>query len=133
MPDPDYKALCEELVESLENARRIIQGADGTLHINTAEFVLRRARAALAQPEPVAPTDEEIMELMPQKMRDDLAATARAVACGLAITGFERDSSMKSAGAWRIIFNRHAVDHARAVLAHWGTPANTINQEDRPS
>jgi hypothetical protein len=72
------------------------------------------------QPEPVTPTDEEIMELMPQKMRDDLAATARAVACGLAITGFERDSSMKSAGAWRIIFNRHAVDHARAVLAKWG-------------
>jgi len=63
MPYPDYKALCEELVESLENARRIIQGADGTLHINTAEFVLRRARAALAQPEPVAPTLMEIVAL----------------------------------------------------------------------
>ena len=86
--------------------------------------------AALAQPESMAPTDEEIMELMPQKMRDDLAATARAVACGLAITGFERDSSMKSAGAWRIIFNRHALDHARAVLAKWGTPANTTREEN---
>jgi hypothetical protein len=32
----DYRAMC----------------ADGTLHINTAEFVLRRARALLAQPEP---------------------------------------------------------------------------------
>ena len=71
------------------------------------------------QPEPVAPTDEEIMELMPQQMRDDLAAAASALACALAITGFERDS-MKAAGACRIILNRHAVDHARAVLARWG-------------
>lgn len=65
------------------------------------------------------PTDEEIMELMPQQMRDDLAAAAGALACGLAITGFERDS-MKAVGVCRIILNRHAVDHARAVLAKWG-------------
>jgi hypothetical protein len=52
------------------------------------------------------PTDEEIMELMPQQMRDDLA-------------GFEPDN-IKAAGAMRIILNRHAVDHARAVLDKWG-------------
>ena len=57
------------------------------------------------------PTDEEIMELMPQQMRDDLAAAARALA------GF---TGPKAAGAYRIILNRHAVDHARAVLAKWG-------------
>ena len=44
--------MCAELVDALENARRIIDGADGTLHINTAEFVLRRARALLDQPTP---------------------------------------------------------------------------------
>ena len=66
------------------------------------------------------PTDEEIMELMPQQMRDDLAAAACAMACGLAITGFERDS-MKATGVIRIILNRHAVDHVRAALAKWGT------------
>ena len=66
------------------------------------------------------PTDEEIMELMPQQMRDDLAAAASALACGLAITGFERDS-LKAAGVCRVILNRHAVDHARAALAKWGT------------
>jgi hypothetical protein len=65
------------------------------------------------------PTDEEIMELMPQQMRDDLAAAARALACGLAITGFERDSP-KAAGVCRLILNRHAVDHVRAALAKWG-------------
>ena len=65
------------------------------------------------------PTDEEIMKLMPQQMRDDLAAAASALACGLAITGFERDS-MKAVAACRIILNRHAVDHVRAALAKWG-------------
>ena len=59
------------------------------------------------------PTDEEIMELMPQQMRDDLAAAARALA------GFDR-ANVKAAAAFRIILNRHAVDHARAVLDKWG-------------
>jgi hypothetical protein len=70
------------------------------------------------------PTDEEIMELMPQQMRRDLAAAARALAWVN-----EHDSTC-AAGAIRIILNRHAVDHAHAVLARWGTPANTISQED---
>ena len=78
-------------------------------------------RKALEQgrptPQPVAegPTDEEIMELMPQQMRDDLAAAARA------LTGvMPWPDNAKAAGAMRIILNRHAVDHARAVLDKWG-------------
>jgi hypothetical protein len=59
------------------------------------------------------PTDEQIMELMPQQMRDDLAAAARAM------IGFDNP---KAAAACRIILNRHAVDHARAALARWGHP-----------
>jgi hypothetical protein len=55
----DFRAMCAELVDALENARRIIDGADGTLHINTAEFVLRRARALLDQP----PADREAAKL----------------------------------------------------------------------
>ena len=58
------------------------------------------------------PTDEDIMDLMPQQMRDDLAAAARALA------GFDR-ANTKAAGAMRIILNRHAVDHARVVLSHY--------------
>ena len=86
-----------------------------------AEYLTPQARWRLygdeAQPEPMAPTDEEIMELMPQQMRDDLANAARALA------GFDR-ANVKAAGAMRIILNRQAVNHARAVLARWGTPAN---------
>ena len=74
-----------------------------------------RARALLAQPVAEGPSDEEIMELMPQQMRDDLANAARALA------GLDR-APAKAAGAMRIILNRHAVDHARAVLAKWGHP-----------
>ena len=56
--------MCAELIDALENARRIIEGADGTLHINTAEFVLRRARALLALPTPQPPADGEVAELV---------------------------------------------------------------------
>jgi hypothetical protein len=80
----------------------------GEAHRLMVEFLKQQT-----QPEPVAPTDEEIMELMPQQMRDDLAAAARALA------GFDR-ANVKAAGAMRIILNRHAVDHARAALAKWG-------------
>ena len=59
------------------------------------------------------PTDEEIMELMPQQMRDDLAAAARALA------SFDR-ANVRAASVMRIILNHHAIDHARAVLAKWG-------------
>ena len=58
------------------------------------------------------PTDEELMELMPQQMRDDLAAAAYALA------GFDR-GNVKAAAAYRIVLNRHAVDHVRAALAKW--------------
>ena len=56
--------------------------------------------AALSQPEPVAPTDEELDEL-----KDDY---------------------------WWLDANhsRPWIPFARAVLARYGTPTNTINQED---
>ena len=72
------------------------------------------ARAYLAQSEPEGPTDEEIMELMPQQMHEDLAAAARAMA---EQTGVD---SIRVKGVMRIILNRHSVDLARAVLARWG-------------
>ena len=59
----------------------------------------------------IEPTDDQLMELMPQQMRDDLAAAASAMIV------FDNP---KAAATCRIILNRHAVDHARAVLAKWG-------------
>ena len=98
-----YRDLCAELIDALDSgipAGRIRMSPLADL-----------ARALLGQPSMTNPTDEEIMELMPQQMRDDLAAAARAM------IGFDNP---KAAAACRIILNRHAVDHARAVLAKWG-------------
>jgi hypothetical protein len=60
MTDPDYKALCAELVENLERYQ-CWYIEDNGYGIDELEALLRRARAALAQP--VAPTSEELDEL----------------------------------------------------------------------
>ena len=52
MPDPNYKALCAEPLDALENAIGVIYGEDGTKRISTADAVITKADAALAQPEP---------------------------------------------------------------------------------
>ena len=116
----DYKQLCADLIAAWDDLPwhydwkgNLIGLADGC---QLDDIAVERARAALAEPEPEGPTDEEIMELMPQQMRDDLAAAARA------LSGFDPDN-IKAASAFRIILNRHCVDHARAVLARWGRPA----------
>ena len=48
---PDYRALCAELLDWAERT---------SAHYVVHPDVILRARAALAQPEPVAPTDEEL-------------------------------------------------------------------------
>ena len=60
---PDFRALCAELMEALENAIRVVYGEDGTKHISTADAVITKADAALAQPKPQGPTDEDLWEL----------------------------------------------------------------------
>jgi hypothetical protein len=104
---PDYKKLCAELVEKLDELN---------CHYNVPNqsAIIERARAALAEPEPEGPTDEEIMELMPQQMHEDLAAAARAMAEQAGT------DSTRVKGVMRIILNRHIIDLAHAVLARWG-------------
>jgi hypothetical protein len=112
----DYRALCARLVHELENTQKSLmyhQGCSTILDSITCT-VVDRARAALAEPEPQAPTDEEIMGLMSQQMHEDLAAAARALAEQAGT------DSRRATGIMRIILNRHAVDLARAVLARWG-------------
>jgi len=43
----DWRALCAELLEALENAIRVIYHEDGTKHISTADAVIAKADAAL--------------------------------------------------------------------------------------
>ena len=66
-----------------------------------------------AQPEPVAPTDEEIEEWA------DAASEAPLEEMDPEIYGWRRCFTKEQFGA-----------SIREALACWGTPANTINQED---
>lgn len=105
----DFRALCARMADELDHYRQLLMDDHRETHALAAE-----ARAALAEPEPEGPTDEEIMELMPQQMREDLAAAAQA------ITDQANTYDTRAKGIMRIILNRHCVDHARAVLARWG-------------
>jgi hypothetical protein len=102
----DYRALCAELLQTADTllgqgespanpGERLIL----TVHLEALEDCANRARAALSQPEPVAPTDEELWEM------------------------YELQRGEPGDWSW-------VRDYARTVLARWGTPANTINQED---
>jgi hypothetical protein len=62
MTDPtpaDFRALCAELVDELEEW--VAFGDVGEIEL--AHALIDRARVALAQPEPQGPTDEELVEL----------------------------------------------------------------------
>ena len=95
----DFRALCKELLAIIPTS--------GTG--NPASLVVARARAALAQPEPAAPTDEELLKLLSR------------------VSGLpDYDTYIVDGG--RIMSEpNELLAYARAVLARWGTP--TI-QED---
>ena len=67
-------------------------------------------------PELVAPTDEELLELMPETMRDEFSYAAKV--CSDATKGKVKP------GFFRVVLNAATVEYAHAVLARWGTPAN---------
>jgi hypothetical protein len=86
-------------------------------------------RAALAQPEiepdepavpdgrePASvtdqPTDKELLELMPETMRDEFSYAAKV--CSDATGGQVKP------GIFRVCLNHSALEYARAVLARWG-------------
>ena len=105
----DLHALITELANELDHNRQCLLDDRRVTHP-----LADKARAALAEPEPEGPTDEEIMELMPQQMHEDLAAAARAMAEQAGT------DSTRVKGVMRIILNRHIIDLAHAVLARWG-------------
>jgi hypothetical protein len=99
----DFRALCAEL-----------HAAFNTYAVDEAHHdLLVRARAALAQPEPQGPTDEELLELMPETMRDELSYAAKV--CSDATGGQVKP------GIFRVCLNHSALEYARAVLARRGS------------
>ena len=101
MPETNFRALCEQLMELAEGKRY-----DGSA-------VIAKARAALAQPEPVAPTDEEIEQW--------------ADACEEAPLE-ELDPEIYG---WRRCFTAQEFSETiRAAIARWGTSANNTSEGD---
>jgi hypothetical protein len=102
----DFRALCTELADTLEC---VLDSPDPH-----CLALIARAHAALAQPEPVAPTDEELLKLMPETMLDEFSYAAKV--CSDATGGQVKP------GIFRVSLNTGAFDFARAVLARWGQP-----------
>lgn len=89
----DYRALCAELVvieDAMSGGSVQLssqgQALDGYAGLAAFRYIAAKARIALAQPEPVAPTDEEIMEVfwehqngLEELWADDWPAAARTV------------------------------------------------------
>jgi len=99
-----WRELCRELIDN--------RGPD---YYRTLERARKALAAGPAVPEGMEPSDEDIMEMMSEEMRADLAAAACAMA------EQSGSDSPRVQGLHRIILNRHAVDLSRAVLARWGT------------
>lgn len=76
MTHPDYRALCAELSDAYLRALEHINNGAWLGYEPSDDPLIIRTSTALAQPEPVGLTDEEIVELMPQQMHEDLAASA---------------------------------------------------------
>jgi len=105
----DFRALCARMADELDYYRQLLKDNRLEVHSLAAE-----ARAALSAPEQGA-TDEEIMELMPEQLREDLATVTRLAAHGAGLD--------VGPGLFRVILNTGVLDHCRAVLARWGRPA----------
>jgi hypothetical protein len=106
-----YRALCAELLDELQALRLAVAYEVGCP--SPEPPVVLRARTALNQPEPVAPTDEKL-----------LTALKAAI---VAFPPRHPEAKPLSADEYEVELE---IRKARAVLARWGTPANTINQED---
>lgn len=120
-PEPDHFVDVPEMVEPNDGEVATLVGclhdlarADW-LSDETADILTRAAdllERLAPQPQPEGPSDAELLELMPQQFRDDLATVSRLAAHGT--------SPDVTPGIFRVSLNTGALDYARAVLARWG-------------
>jgi hypothetical protein len=107
MPDPDFRALCAELVDKIEGM--VPFGPD-------EEHLTNRAIAALVQPEPAGPTDEEIAQFVDTWWEN--------------MQGFAPHGDKTVYTVFEFVAREHFADFARDALDRWATPANTTREEN---
>jgi hypothetical protein len=131
----DFRALCAELAENLERYQ-CWYIEDNGYGIDTLEALLRRADAALSQPEPRGP--KLIYRYSPVTIADCGGPCEQGPEycdCG-EIKGepwSQGPTDEELDELWAEIDGGGAIwawqDFARAVLARWGTPANNTREE----
>ena len=100
MTNPGYRALCAELVEAYAYLIDRYMTAP-----SNKDALVYRARTAVNQPEPVAPTDEELIKTYCDARRAFYFEAAEG----------ESDQEDRKAAT---------IAGLRAVLTKWSTPAN---------
>jgi precorrin isomerase len=105
----DYRALCAELVKAWDATADFDFNDFG----HAAADIVTRARAALAQPEPVAPTDEKSVPLSPRVVTDSQTSSNLALWVRLA----KSLDLLASAAAEHEVFSARLDD--LAALAVW--------------
>ena len=112
MTDPTARDLIQRLLDTVKPK---YTDPDEIVAVCQA---LNEARAYLAAPdEPAVPSDAELLELMPEAMRDEFSYAATV--CSDATGGQVKP------GIFRVCLNHSALEYARAVLARWGSHTPT--------
>ena len=159
----DFRALCAELVETLAEHQDRLEDSYHPDHseadrLDRSFRLLERARAALAQPEPVAPSDEDLYDLAEVFNGEPVASMRRALArwgtptaqsvpvserpweregwCdaeGMCWWGHPSDDETNAGwvpGTWKDV-EVVGLDSFTASLPHWALPmpANTTTEE----
>jgi hypothetical protein len=77
----------------------------GEAHRLMVEFLRQNT-----QPNPLEPTDQELLEMMPEEMRDEYSYAAQVCS---EVTGVKP-------GIFRVVLNTVSLQYARAILSKWG-------------
>ncbi len=121
MTDTNPRDLIQRMADELDHYRQLLMDDRRETHALATE-----ARAYLASEsdgsavlngrEPTSvttyPTDNELLELMPETMRDEFSYAARVCS--------DATGRQVKPGIFRVALNTAALEYARAVLARWG-------------
>jgi hypothetical protein len=105
----DY-ATPRDLLQRLTDALEMLMKWDGWCEKDELDL-LSEARTHLAQPELHEPSNAELLELMPETMRDEFSYAAKV--CSDATGG------KVEPGIFRVALNTAALEYAQAVLARY--------------
>jgi hypothetical protein len=126
MTDPTARDLIQRLADALEEwsdddvdvalileARAYLLQPVDLSHLSDDEHNALCPQGYHAPDEPAVPTDAELLELMPETMRDEFAACANTYSTA---TG-----GVVKPGIFRTVLNTVALEYARAVVAAYGS------------